>query len=156
MSKSSKRGLTLSSRVFLKITCIASLGRWHYYLVAGVPSCCRDRFTMQSTDFYKMKFGVSPGGQIESLTQGNEGWNFPEGDDFSEPKLHLPRRKHLSRSRRRDRNSADQVYFISSTAVGRRATGKKTLRIIKYRFCKSASRSLWVDDTKISKPNLAV
>jgi hypothetical protein len=42
----------------------------------------RGRFTMQSPDYYKINFRVSPGGKVESLTWIHEGWNVPEGEDF--------------------------------------------------------------------------
>lgn len=42
----------------------------------------RGRFTMQSPDYYKINFRVSPGGKVESLTSIHEGWNVPEGEDF--------------------------------------------------------------------------
>lgn len=42
----------------------------------------RGRFTFQSPDYYKIKFGVSDLGNVERLTWVHEGWNIPEGEDF--------------------------------------------------------------------------
>ena len=42
----------------------------------------RGRFTFQSPDYYKIKFGLSDGDKVESLIWIHEGWNVPEGEVF--------------------------------------------------------------------------
>ncbi len=42
----------------------------------------RVRFSFQSPDYYKIKFGVSDAGIVEKLAWVHEGWSIPEGEDF--------------------------------------------------------------------------
>lgn len=42
----------------------------------------RARFSFQSPDYYKIKFSVSEGGLVQSLTWVHEGWNIPDGEVF--------------------------------------------------------------------------
>ncbi|KAJ4294336.1 hypothetical protein N0V90_008026 [Kalmusia sp. IMI 367209] len=42
----------------------------------------RGRFTFQSPDYYKIKFGVTKEGKVENLTRIHEGWNLTEGETF--------------------------------------------------------------------------
>lgn len=36
---------------------------------------------MQSSDCYKIKFRVNPGGKVKFLTLVHEGWNVPDRED---------------------------------------------------------------------------
>jgi len=42
----------------------------------------RGRFSFQSPDYYKIKFGLSSAGEVDRLAWVHEGWNIPEGETF--------------------------------------------------------------------------